>query len=84
MGKLHVVSDNPNTRMGLALAGVSNQPAHTPEELKQALEGIAPDIGIVIITSGLAAKGAEILEKYRQKNHLPLVIIIPDFTATLT
>ena len=75
---LQAISDNRNACTGLALAGVSSQMAHTPEELLLALENMDPDVGIVIITSGLAAKSADIIKKYREKNHMPLITIIPD------
>jgi len=52
--------------------------AQTPEELSQALESIDSDVGIVIVTSRLAEKGAAILEGYREKNLLPLITVIPD------
>ena len=78
--KLHAISDNPRVCTGLALAGVLSQPAQTPEELDQALECVAPDTGIVIITSGLAAKSTDVLEKYREKNLLPLIVVIPEMS----
>ena len=80
-GKLYAISDNPHIRTGLALAGISGQDAHTPEEVSRALEGLAQDIGIVIVTSGLAAKSADILEKYREEKTLPLITIIPEPVA---
>jgi len=76
--KLHAISDIGVIRTGLALAGISSEAAHTPEEVGHALENIAPDIGVVIVTSGLAARSAEILEKYREKKHYPLVTVIPE------
>jgi len=78
MSKLYAISDNPFVCTGLALAGISSQPAQSPDELSRALEGIAPDIGIVIVTAGLAAICADILEKYRGKAHVPLIVVIPE------
>ena len=76
--RLHAISDNPETLTGLALGGIAGQPATTPKELLQALENIPPDVGIVIITSTLAAESADILEKHRSKNRLPMIVIIPE------
>ena len=76
--KLYAISDNSCACTGLALAEISSRYAHTPDELRLALEGIAPDVGIVIVTSGLAAKGADIIERYREKNRLPLIVVIPE------
>jgi len=77
---LYAISDSPHALTGLALAGVSGQQTHTPEELHQLLEYISPHTGIIIITSGLATKSAEIIEEFREKNPLPLVVVIPDDT----
>jgi len=76
--KLHAICDNPDTLTGMALAGVESQVAHSPDELLPILENIGTDIGVVIITSGLAAKNADALEKYRKKNRMPLIAIVPD------
>ena len=76
--KLHAISDNPDICMGLALAGISSQPAHTPDELSDALDGISPDVSIVIVTSGLAGKNADVLAHYRNQTALPLITIIPE------
>ena len=72
------ISDSPTTCTGLALAAVASRLAYTPEELLLTLENIGPDIGVVIITSRLAARSADILERYREKNSMPLITIIPD------
>ena len=77
IAKLYAISDNPNARTGLALASVPSQPAHTPEEVQMALENMPPDAGIVIITSNLASKSTEILEKYRNKHPQILITVIP-------
>jgi len=76
--KLQTISDNPSTNTGLELVEVASKLAYTPNELSQTLEGLDPEIGIVIITSGLADKCTEVLDKYRAKNHLPLIAIIPE------
>jgi len=76
--KLHSISDNKSTVNGLELAEVSSRLAHTPDELRYTLENLEPDVGIVIITSGLAAKSADVLDEYRAKNRLPMITIIPD------
>ncbi|MCL2404287.1 MAG: V-type ATP synthase subunit F [Defluviitaleaceae bacterium] len=78
--KLYAISDDPHILTGLALAGVAGMPAHTPDELHQALVGISPDIGVVIVSSGLAAKSADIIEKYREKNTMPLITIVPEMS----
>ena len=76
--KMQAISNNPSTNTVLALAEVSTQLAQTPEELHQQLENIQSDVGLVIITSGLAAKCEGIIESYRVKNQQPLIVVIPD------
>ena len=82
-GKLLAISDDIDTCTGLRLAEVSSHPAYTPDELRHILENIEPDVGIVIVTEGLAAKCADMLEKYRQDTPMPLVTIIPDPRSTV-
>jgi len=76
--KLYAISDNAQMLAGLALAGIPSQAAHTPDELSRALEIIPSDIGIVIVTSGLAAKSADVLEKHREKELLPMLTVVPE------
>ena len=76
--KLQAISDNPDICTGLALTGVLSRLAYSPDDLRHILENIAPDIGLVIITSGLAAKSTDILDKHRKNNLMPLITIIPD------
>jgi len=76
--KLQAISNNPNTNTGLELVEVASKLAYTPGELSQTLESLDPEIGIVIITSGLADKCMDVLDKYRAKNRLPLITIIPE------
>ena len=76
--KLQAISDSVDTCTGLGLAEVSCHLAYTPDELHRILENVDPDIGIVMITSGLAAKSKNILEKYQQSTAMPLITIIPD------
>jgi len=75
---LYAITDNPRAHTGLAIAGVSGQMAHTLDELSQALASLPQNTGIVIITAILAAKSADIIEKHRAKNALPLIVVIPE------
>ena len=78
---LYAISDCRENLTGLALVGIPGHPAATPEELRRALENIPPDVGIVIVTSTLAAKSADIIENHRSKNRLPLIAVIPEGTT---
>jgi len=75
--KIYAISDNQNILTGLGLAEVSGKLAHTPQELLKTLEQIAPEASLVIISSDIAQKSADILEEYRAKNPLPLITTIP-------
>ena len=76
--KLFVISCCPDICTGLGLANVPGKLAHCAEELRQALEGLEPDVGLVIVTSNLAEKYADVLKEYRDKNRLPLITVIPN------
>ena len=78
MSKLQAISDNQDAKTGLELVEVLTKLAYTPEDLRHALESVEPDTGLVVITSGLAAKCADIIEAFRGKNSLPLITIMPD------
>ena len=80
--KLYAITNNPIAQTGLALVGISSRQAHTQEELQQALECVALETGIVIITSGLAEKYPDIIENHRKTTRLPMITIIPDPRST--
>ena len=78
MQKLSAISDNPNTCTGLGLVEVDCQLVQDSDQLKFALDNLDPDAGLVVVTSSLAAKGADILEKFRERNNMPILAVIPD------
>ena len=78
MYSLTAISDNPNICTGLGLVEVACQLVQDSNQLKHALDNLDPEAGLVVVTSGLAAKGADILAKFREKNSIPILAVIPD------
>jgi len=72
------ISDNADILIGLALTGALTKMACSPDELCRVMEEISEDIVLVIVTSGLAARSADILGQYRERSHYPLVTVIPE------
>ena len=75
-----VMSDNPDTQVGLRLAGVEGVLARTREEGLAAIdEALAdPAIGILLITESLAEQCADKLAPLKLTGRTPLVVEIPD------
>jgi len=80
--KLQAITNSRSTNTGLELVQVASKLAHTSDELNKTLENLDPEIGIVIVTSGLAERSADVLERYRARNRLPLIAIIPEPDAS--
>ncbi len=77
--KIIAIAD-PDTALAFRLAGIETLPVARKEEaaavLKQAAE--RPDMGIVLITQGLARAAGKQFEEVSHERHLPLLIEIPD------
>jgi len=74
--QIFAICNDPDTLQGLALAEVPGQLAHTPEELREALENT--NAGLIIINAKFAEACSNIIEVFRAKHHLPLITVIPD------
>jgi len=65
------------TCTGFRLVGMECHKVETSEEFANALESsIKPEIGLIVVTSALAAKCASVLEKFQQFE-MPLIVEIP-------
>ena len=72
------ISDNSTTCAGFRLVGVDCCHAETAEELANALQAASqPEVGLIVVTSALAAKGADVLARFSASD-MPLVVEIPD------
>ena len=73
-----VISDNQVTCAGFRLVGMECRQAKTAEELETALQAVAlPETGLIVVTSALATKCRDVMEKF-QESDMPLVVEIPD------
>jgi V/A-type H+-transporting ATPase subunit F len=82
--KLFLISDNNDTLVGMRLAGIEGVVVHTKEEVLAALDEAmqAPDLGILLVTEGLAALVPERLSDLKLNARLPLVVEVPDRHGT--
>ena len=73
-----VVSDNMDICAGFRLVGVECHQADTPDELASALGILSQlEVGLIVVTAKLAARGREVLSRFSEKDQ-PLVVEIPD------
>jgi len=71
------ISDNHTTCTGFRLVGMECHKVETSEEFADVLKSsIKPEIGLIVVTSALAAKCANVLEKFSQFD-APLIVEIP-------
>ena len=77
---MYLISDNTDTLIGLRLAGITGEIAHTREETIAVIEKFIaePDCGIVLITSKLKSLCNDYLSEYMLKLSQPLFLEIPD------
>ncbi|ADL08457.1 V-type ATP synthase subunit F [Thermosediminibacter oceani] len=78
--KAFVLSDNADTLTGMRLAGIDGKVLHEREEVLRELTEIysKKDIGLVIITEGLAEKVKDQLNRLKLRKGLPIIIEVPD------
>ncbi|MCG0275320.1 MAG: V-type ATP synthase subunit F [Thermosediminibacteraceae bacterium] len=78
--KAFVLSDNIDTLTGMRLAGIDGKIVHEKEEILRELKEIyeKKDIGLVIITEGLAEKVKDEIHRLKLKKGLPIIIEVPD------
>ena len=76
--KFYCIADEDTVR-GFRLAGVEGQPVRTPREAASALEAAArhPDLGIIILTDGVAAGVRSEVDAIRTHRRQPLIVEIP-------
>jgi|GEM_PF-3661405 len=72
------ISDNDIICTGFRLAGMECHTVETSEAFAEALQlSIQPEIGLIVITSALAAKCRNVLEAFK-KCDMPLIVEIPE------
>ncbi len=77
--KYFLISDNVDTLAGMQLVGVRGVVVHEEAEVRAALDAACadPDIGLVLVTDKLIAKGADIVFEYKLKRKQPLIVEMP-------
>ena len=78
--KFYLISDNIDTQMGMRLAGVEGEVAHTPEEVNAALDRAFSDadIAVVLMTEKLVELCRERVYDLKLNSRRPLIVEIPD------
>lgn len=76
--KIRVVG-HPEAVQGFALVGILGEAATTAEEANAALERALalPDVGIVLVSEGVAAMIQERINQLKYQSEIPLVVEIP-------
>ena len=78
--KFYLISDNIDTQMGMRLAGVEGEIAHTPEEVEEAMKHAFSDedIAVVLMTEKLVQMCHERVYDLKLNCRRPLIVEIPD------
>ena len=78
--KFYLISDNIDTQMGMRLAGVEGEVAHTPEEVNAALDRAFSDadIAVVLMTEKLVELCRERVYDLKLNSRRPLIVELPD------
>lgn len=77
--KFFLISDSTDTMMGMRLAGIESVKATTAADAEKAFLDVLKDenVGILMITDGIANLCPGTVKTLRQGNH-PLLVTIPD------
>ena len=78
--KFFLISDNVDTQMGMRMAGIEGVVAHEPAEVERYLRQAVADeeVGILLITEGLAQQCDFLLYPLKTSLSRPLIVEIPD------
>ncbi|MBQ8170458.1 MAG: V-type ATP synthase subunit F [Oscillospiraceae bacterium] len=78
--KFYLISDNIDTQMGMRLAGVEGEVAHTSEEVNAALDRAFSDedTAVVLMTEKLVTLCRERVYDLKLNSRRPLIVEIPD------
>ncbi len=78
--KYFVITDSTDTQVGLRLAGIEGVVVREEAEARRAVETAAqdPEIGVLLITEGLAALCESQIAPLKLTAQRPLVVEIPD------
>jgi V/A-type H+-transporting ATPase subunit F len=78
--RFSLISDNLDTAVGMRLVGIDGVLAHTPDEVRQALETAMDDqqVAVVLITEKLVQQCPDLVYDLKLNRKRPLIVEIPD------
>lgn len=78
--KFYLISDNIDTQMGMRLAGIEGEVAHTAAEAEAALDAAFADenIAVVLMTEKLVTLCRQKVYSLKLSRSQPLIVEIPD------
>lgn len=78
--KFYVLSDSSDTYQGMRMAGMEGEQIADEKALREALDRLSrdPQIGVIILTEGLASLLPELITEWKLKRRQPLLVEIPD------
>lgn len=78
--RFELISDNTDTLVGMRLAGITGVIAHTPDEVKDAVNNAMKkeDVAIILITEKLAVMCKDYIYGLKSSCPKPLIVEIPD------
>jgi len=76
----YVLSDVPDTLLGMRMAGMPGQLVKDEVSLRNTLEKLAaqPELGVIVITAGLVRLVPDVVTTWKLKRQQPLLVEIPD------
>ena len=82
--KFYLISDNIDTQMGMRLAGIEGEVAHTAEEVSSAMDRAFSDdeVAVVLMTEKLVELCRERVYDLKLNCRRPLIVEIPDRHGT--
>ena len=82
--RYYLISDDPDTAVGMRLAGIEGTVVTQKEAAEEALRTAAddPEIGLILITESLSCLCRETVDDLKLNRARPLVLTVPDRNAT--
>ena len=82
--KFYLISDNIDTQMGMRLAGIEGEVAHTAEEVNSAMDRAFADdeVAVVLMTEKLVELCRKRVYALKLSCRKPLIVEIPDRHGT--
>jgi hypothetical protein len=69
------VLGTPDDVRGFGLAGIPGRPCTTADQFRAAAASIDPDVGLLLLSSGIRALSPEAFDELRERSELHLVVL---------